>query len=661
MEHPKKGRWIWYPGEFEYMLGLKVWGQRCERGSHITPEWRVDPLYPNIWFRKTVTVSSDTVLYPRANGELALRVDHETWYREKPLEGVALTAGTHFIELTVFNPTGLPCFYLDHSEVKTDESWEATWVKGAWKQAACRDFSDPLKPPCDLEFSTQVIPPVSVEEKDGGLLLDFGRELMGFLRFSGVSRPGTIPAAFGESREEALDVGNCELYEQISVSEGSVTEFTRAFRYVFLPGAAGRVRTVEALYQYLPLGNKGAFRCGDQQVNQIYDTALYTLHLCSREFYLDGIKRDRWVWSGDATQSYLLNFYTFFDKDICRRTMRLLRGKDPVMTHLNTIQDYSLYWLISLFDYHLYTGDAVFLAEIYEDAKGLLRYCMETVDDRSFFNPRPMDWVFVDWAPIDNSGDVSAIQILFARALEAMAHTAQATGHPEDAETYRQAFQQTLAACFAEFWDSDKGGFTHGPAAAPNAVVTRYPNLFALLFGYLKGEQKQSVIDHVLLNDSVLPITTPYMKFYELMALCEAGETQAVWRFIKEYWGGMLREGATSFWEEYNPAQKGAEHYAMYGKPYGKSLCHAWAAGPVMLLTRYFLGVRPTAPGYARFEVIPCPPGQPVSGAVPTGDGIIRVTCDPDSVTVVNETGGEGSLLWKGETHRIPPRGTVSI
>ena len=40
------------------------------------------------------------------------------------------------------------------------------------------------------------------------------------------------------------------------------------------------------------------------------------------------------------------------------------------------------------------------------------------------------------------------------------------------------------------------------------------------------------------------------------------------------YWGGMLKEGATSFWEKYNPEETGIRHLAMYGRPYGKSLCH---------------------------------------------------------------------------------------
>ncbi|MBN2614002.1 MAG: hypothetical protein JXB00_20765 [Bacteroidales bacterium] len=43
----------------------------------------------------------------------------------------------------------------------------------------------------------------------------------------------------------------------------------------------------------------------------------------------------------------------------------------------------------------------------------------------------------------------------------------------------------------------------------------------------------------------------------------------------------------------------------MYGRRFGKSLCHAWGASPVYLLGRYFVGVRPTKPGYEEFEIRP--------------------------------------------------------
>lgn len=653
--------WIWYPGEYEMLLGQRVWFDRCERGIHILPLWKVDTLYPMVQFRKTADFPEAVTLFPRASGGMTVELDRGGNYCSRPEEGISVSAGKHTLILTVFRAQGLPACYLDSPYMPTDSTWEVSWIRGQWKSAASAGFTDPSAPPDAFPFEEETIAPVSVETIGSGLLFDFGKERMAALRFEGVAGPGPLDIAYGESRSEALDTERCELYDRVNLAEGFTTPFIRAFRYVFLADGAERVQTVKALTRMLPLENRGAFRCEDERMNRIYDTAVYTLHLNCREFLFDGIKRDRWVWSGDATQSYLLNFYTFMDQDICRRTMRLLRGKDPIVTHLNTIQDYTCYWFISLMDYHQYTGDVGFLAELYEDAKGLMQFCLNRTDSRGFMNAQPGDWVFVDWAPIDNRGDVAVIQLLFARALEAMAEVAGVTGHPADAAYYRACHQQTLDSCFRVFWSESLGCFTHGPADAADAVVTRYPNLFALLFGYLRPEQRDSVIRTVLLSDTVQPITTPYMRFYELMALCEAGETDTVWKELEAYWGGMLDEGATTFWEEYHPDQTGDEHLAMYGRPYGKSLCHAWGAGPVLLLGKYFLGVRPTAPGYRTFEVQPHSPGQPLEGTVPAGAGAIHVTCSPQRVTVQNDTDGQGLLRWQGETYPIPPRQTVTI
>nr|GFC27259.1 hypothetical protein [Tanacetum cinerariifolium] len=41
-----------------------------------------------------------------------------------------------------------------------------------------------------------------------------------------------------------------------------------------------------------------------------------------------------------------------------------------------------------------------------------------------------------------------------------------------------------------------------------------------------------------------------------------AGDWPYVLKEMKSYWGGMLDLGATSFWEEYDPTKKGAEHLA---------------------------------------------------------------------------------------------------
>jgi hypothetical protein len=181
-------------------------------------------------------------------------------------------------------------------------------------------------------------------------------------------------------------------------------------------------------------------------------------------------------------------------------------------------------------------------------------------------------------------------------------------------------------------------------------TITRYTHMFSVLFGLANEERKNLVKNNVLLNDSVLGITTPYMKFYELAALCEVGEQKRVLDYVKSYWGGMLKLGATSVWETFDPTLPDTAHYSMYGRPYGKSLCHAWGANPVYLFGRYFLGVYPTEPGYKAYIIDPNLGGLKwMEGTVPTPGGDIKVTVTPKKITIqtANSNGGELRFISK--------------
>ena len=69
----------------------------------------------------------------------------------------------------------------------------------------------------------------------------------------------------------------------------------------------------------------------------------------------------------------------------------------------------------------------------------------------------------------------------------------------------------------------------------------------------------------------------------------------------------MLKLGAVTFWEEYDPKLPLEKQYAMYGDPFGKSLCHAWAASPIYLLARYFVGLHPDQDSASGFAIHPAP------------------------------------------------------
>jgi hypothetical protein len=228
------------------------------------------------------------------------------------------------------------------------------------------------------------------------------------------------------------------------------------------------------------------------------------------------------------------------------------------------------------------------------------------------------------------------------------------------AEKYWQLAADLKKKIFAGYWDESKHALVHSRIdGRPTANITRYANMFAIFFNYFTEAQKQGVKNHVLLNDSIPKIVTPYMRFYELEALCAMGEQDYVLGQMKEYWGGMLSLGATSFWEEYNPAKQGAEHYAMYGRPFGKSLCHAWGASPIYLLGKYYLGITPVTPGYASYSITPALGGlQWMQGSVPTPKGDITLYCDSKKIAVQGAA-GTGVLRFKSKIKPVCKEGVV--
>ncbi len=151
------------------------------------------------------------------------------------------------------------------------------------------------------------------------------------------------------------------------------------------------------------------------------------------------------------------------------------------------------------------------------------------------------------------------------------------------------------------------------------------------------------------------------MRFYELETLLIDGRHEQVLQEMRDYWGGMLHEGATTFWEKYNPEESGTQHLAMYGRPYGKSLCHAWGASPIYLLGKYYLGVRPTKPGYEEFEVRPSLGDLDwIEGDVPTPNGMIHVYMDRQQIKV-RATEGRGWLTAGNQKVRIEAQQDITL
>ena len=399
--------WIWYPGDWEIWLGNRFNNRRTERGAMFPPFWKQDSPWATVEFSTVVNLAHAETVVIAAEGRFNFMLDGKLQFGEP--QQFEIPAGEHRLNFKVWNQATPPSLFVEGDTIHTDSSWLATyedkiWIdengvahgSGIYVPAGSWNFNSIETPPSKFRLQRKEHRPVSCHTMTTqGTLYDFGKETFGYLKVKGLK--GRVHIYYGESAEEALDKEHCETLDVLC--EGGGLE-SKAFRYVYIEkGQDASYEEVLMDYEYAPFDEKksGSFRCDDEELNRIWEVSVYTMDLTTREFFMDGIKRDRWTWSGDAIQSYLMNYYLRYDLDCVKRTIRQLRGKDPVTAHVNTIMDYTFYWFKSILDYYEYSGDEAFVREMYPRMKTLMDYCLGRTNADGMAEGQPDDWIFVDW------------------------------------------------------------------------------------------------------------------------------------------------------------------------------------------------------------------------------------------------------------------------
>ena len=676
----EQGQWIWYPGDYALWRGNDLQAKRIEFGGGYPVFWASYAAHPLVDFKKVVDLKQPEVADIAYEG--VCRITGVPGQAGVVSNKFVFPAGRYEINARVYSQGKPPAFYLNGPTVKTDSSWVADW-RGQGSglgglpmlPAETRPaFNSPARVPSEFKLVTEPAEPVSLKTIRGNhLLADFGHETFGYLKLQGVRGAGEVKIVYGESEPEALceNEGNdgpdqWEIVE-VAAQEEVRLPVSRGFRYVqIIPRGDVTLTRVAMDVEKCPLARAGRFRCSDEQLNKIWNVSADTLELTTHELFVEAAKRDRWTWSGDARQSYFMSYYLFANQDLCKDSLFYQRGGDPVAMHLNQIMDYTFYWFLSVREYYQYTGDKLFLQQVYDRMVSLMDFALVRLDGKGRPHNAEGDWMFIDWAPeaLHNHGGVTSFeQMLLVESLGALDAVAKEIGRPTK-EDYAARAAKLRAEIVPLWWNKEKGGLMHllKDDGTWDPQFTRYPNMFGLQWGYFDKEQRMSVLKNVIFNDAVMKIQTPYMRYYELEALCRLGLQEGVLQEMKRYWGGMLAEGATSFWELYNPDEKGAAKYAMYGRPYGKSLCHAWGASPLYLLGRFYLGVEPTKPGYAAYTVKPVLAGLDwMEGEVPTPHGNVKVSVHGAKLTVTAPAQGEGTVDWRGQTQKLAPGATLTM
>lgn len=593
--------WIWYPGDFELYHAMKQNFSRIERGYGWPAFWKSEGFRNRVVFRKEYLITEQTsfYVYSKAVGYVLVGEKKYPFGKEIICNPGKVKISVHAGCIETF-----PAIYMKGNIIYSDKSWMVEdYDNPPVKVGYSKYFMDEQKDPSLWEYTEEICLPIKIETYGDGVLYEFETELTASLEIEYKNGYQPLVVYCGESREEAVDTEHC-YYSCVPDKETKRCP-RAAVRFAYIPNCKKEEIKVRAIYQYVDIPVRAKFSSSDELINKIWSVAEHTFKLCSGIFFIDGIKRDKWIWSGDAYQSFFVNQYLMADMDIDRRTLLALRGNDRMTTHINTILDYTLYWILGIKVHYEAYGDLEFLEQIYPKMCSLMEFCETQLEEHGFIVGREKDWVFIDWADLDKKGALCAEQMLFAQCYKTMAIVSQILEKEfSKYHLYQEKYERLKEKINIFYWNDDKNAYIDSFESGKNHV-TRHANIFAILFDIADEEKKAKIVEHVLCNDKISQITTPYFKFYEMDALCKMNHLEEVFSQMKQYWGGMLKQGAVTFWEEYNPNIPQNEQYDMYGDKFGKSLCHAWSASPIYLLARYFVGLEVVDPIKGEYEIHP--------------------------------------------------------
>ena len=109
--------------------------------------------------------------------------------------------------------------------------------------------------------------------------------------------------------------------------------------------------------------------------------------------------------------------------------------------------------------------------------------------------------------------------------------------------------------------------------------------IWMILARVFPQEKNRELILRTIEVNPDIRMVTPYMYHHYIDALIRSGEKERALDEMKRYWGGMVNDGADTFWEVYNPDNKDE---SPYGSVMINSYCHAWSCTPTYFLRKFY-------------------------------------------------------------------------
>jgi len=522
----------------------------------------------------------------------------------------------------------------------------------------------------NLESLTGNTPNVTVKGA-GSIRMDFGCENAAWLEFDSPDLTGNVemsiseynqphaylkktltPKKYGNTYRLELNTDLTQMYEGVRFGWIHVRSFSSAWH----------ITGIRLVTQTKPVNYNGSFSCSDTLLTRIWYTGAYTVKVNLLKDYLSAIlmyRGDRFSWTGDAHPAQAASLVAFGNYDFVKKNIAY------TSTQSNGIRSYALYWVLSLIDYYKYTGDTVTLKSYITNATAKLN------DAYSVYGTNP-NLEYYGWDERLGAGfehpnisePQNAYKMLSIRVWKEFSETMGVLGRTDLRDKYANYANEKIAALKKNAsWYQN-----FGLHAGADAVTT----------GLLSSVEKDAIFNKSF-TDKVNRISySPFNQYFVIQAFALMNKYDDALSSIRDLWGGQIQYGGTTFFEDYRPSWNDVvgKNAPVPNNQCGfTSLCHPWGAGVTKWLSEEVLGIKPTAPGFATFDILPHL-GRTltsVSGKIPTSLGDIQASFDistgncsvtspagtvgrvgiPKSEKTITSININGSLAWDGAFHSV--------
>ncbi len=391
----------------------------------------------------------------------------------------------------------------------------------------------------------------------------------------------------------------------------------------------------------------GTFSSSDKKLDKLYQMACDTLTICRRDTYRDCPDRERAPWAGDVANQIAQSLYALDGNAnlLTKKTILSLLGYVsadegseipnciPLRMPCNKLTEnptQCLAFLNSVYEYYLYTGDKETCEAVYPILLNYLKV-FERKDGLVKYRTGTFQWT--DWGEgtidaevIENCQYYLALKDVLSRA------------NDFKKETDKEFLKERITSIENNF----RSKFLKANGFSSSTVYDDRANALAVVSG-LATEEDYPLVKEILANVQNCSV---YRERYVQEALGIRCEFSLATKRTEERYKSRLDSDYGTLWENFE-----------IGENYEKGTPnHAWAGGPLIRLDKYYLGIKPTKPGYEAYEINLSSSLEKRSGKVSTVKGNIKVSVDKENGTIEIDTIDADGTLHLPKSYSSNPK-----